>query len=72
MNREPIFDELADGLSRTIRERHPRHAARVTFEQDRHDLPIFAALVKTHGWNGLHMTPARTTAAETAVFGVIR
>ena len=72
MNREPIFDELADDLSRDMRQHHPRHAAPVTFDQDRRHLPIFAATVKTLGWNGLHMPPAVAIADETAVFEAIR
>lgn len=70
MNPEPIFGTMADDLSRTIRGHRARHAARVTFEQDRRNLPIFAAIVKTHGWNGLHM--ARATMDDTATFPAIQ
>ena len=72
MNREPIFDEMADDLSRDMRQHHPKHAAPITFDQDRHDLPIFAATVKPCGWNGLHMPPAAAMADETAAFEAIR
>ena len=72
MSREPHFDQLADEFSHTLRGRHERHTTRVRFEDDRRNLPIFAALVKAHGWNGLHMTPAHASVGDTAVIGVIR
>lgn len=72
MSREPIFAELADNLADTMRHRSHRKPVPADFEHDLRHLPVFAATIRTRGWNGLHLRPQTPAITETATLEVIR
>lgn len=70
MNREPIFEQLADARATRIRQQHYQAGS---FSHDRQALPVFAAALRACGWNGLHLrAPGGSVADDTAALTVVQ